>query len=352
MRFTVNFFIIVAILLLFNSCIKQVSLNYREPAPLLVVEGLLLTDSTPCKVTLSYSGLFNKAGAQQLNYIDNATVTVEDDMGNKYPLNLADSGVYVSAGNWQALVGHSYSVDITLANGKKYASYPEKIVPVQKKLSLDTVDETTMQRPEGLYGGVVEIRTQDPPAEKNYYRWISVDYISRISMASCGFNQPPCTYYCYQAYSDPNIYVLSDDLINGSEIRYQPALISPYYYYGNHYIDIKQLSLTKEAYEFWRLYGEQTTRTGGILDPLPAPIQGNIHCLTDSTELALGYFEASDVGSFKFVMSPAFINAYITFFNTPQYVSHDGLCEDVYPNTLKNAPPGWENAPNYIVKVY
>lgn len=345
-----GFSIITALFI--TGCIKQATLNYRKPTPSLVVEGLLLTDSTPCKVTLSYSGLFNSAGAQQQNFINDAVVFVKDDTGDSVQLQLQGSGVYVSTGNYAGQVGHSYSLSITLSNGKRYASIPEKIQPVQKALAMDSVTNSTPPGLPGLYGGLIHITTQDPADEKNYYRWISIDYVSRVTISSCGFNQPPCYYYCFQPYNDPEIYVLSDDLINGGKITYQPALLTPYYYYGKHYINIKQLSLTKQAYEFWRLYQEQTTRTGSILDPLPAPIQGNIYSTTDSTELALGYFEASDVGSFKFVFAPVFIDTYLTFVNTYLYISYDGICQDVYPNAIKDPPPGWENAPQYIVKVY
>lgn len=338
--------------LFITGCIKQATLNYRTPAPLLVVEGLLLTDSTPCKVTLSWSGLFNNAGAQQQNFINDAVVYVKDSNGDSTQLEFEGSGVYTSPGNFTGLVGHSYALGITLADGSRYASIPEKIQPVQKTLSVDSITEGSPLNLPGLFGGMVHITTQDPANEKNYYRWTSIDYVSRVTISNCGFNQPPCYYYCYQPYNDPAIYIQSDQFINGSKLNFQPVLLTPYYYYGKHYIDIKQLSLTKEAYEFWRLYQEQTTRTGGILDPLPAPVQGNIYSLDDSTRLALGYFGASDVGSFKFVFAPIFIDTYLTFANTYLYISYDGMCQDVYPNAIKNPPPGWENAPEYLVRVY
>ena len=343
---------LVIVFFLFSSCIKKATLNYRAPKPQLVVEGLLLTDSTPCKITLSYSGLFNKAGAQNPDYINDATVYVKDDSGDSTQLVLQGNGVYTAVDNLQAFTGHSYWLSIALTNGKRYASYPEKILPVQKNLTLDSVAEGMPSNLPDLYGGLVTITTQDPANEQNFYRWISTDYVSRVTISSCGFNQPPCYFYCYQPYNDPSIYIQSDAYINGKVIRYQPALLTPYYYYGKHYIDIKQLSLTKNAYEFFRLYQEQTTRTGSILDPLPAPIQGNIYCVNDSTELALGYFEASDVGSFKFVLAPEFINTYITFMNVQEYISYEGICQDVYPGARKDPPLGWEGAPEYIIRVY
>ena len=50
-----------------------------------MVEGLLLTDSTPCKVSLSYSGLFNERGGQLKNITD-ANVFLYDDENDSLQL--------------------------------------------------------------------------------------------------------------------------------------------------------------------------------------------------------------------------------------------------------------------------
>ncbi|HVX49446.1 MAG TPA: DUF4249 domain-containing protein [Chitinophagaceae bacterium] len=350
MQLTIRVFIAIFIFSLLTGCVKQASLNYRTTNPLLVVEGTLLTDSTPCQVTLSYSGLFNSAGYQAQNFVNDATVFLKDDMGDSTQLVNQGQGAYLQVNNFYAQVGHSYSLSITLANGKRYASFPEKIAPVQKDFELDTFAVTNDYAFDDLYGMQVEIRTKDPADQQNYYRWTSVDWIAREATGiPCGFN--PCFVYCFQFYNDPLVHIMSDAAVNGNEMRQQVALVSPLYTIGKHYIQLKQMSLTRQAYEFWKLYGEQTTRTGSILDPLPAPIQGNIYNVNDSTELALGYFEASDVSTIKLIFGPEYINAYYTLRNRKNHIDQ-GACYVIYPNAINEAPPGWEDAPLYIVPVY
>ncbi len=104
--------IISIIILPFTGCIKQISLNLRATPPQLVVEGLLLTDSTPCKVTLSYSGIFNNTGGQVQNFINDATVFVKDATGDSTKLYNVGSGVYQSASNVNAKAGGTYSLSI------------------------------------------------------------------------------------------------------------------------------------------------------------------------------------------------------------------------------------------------
>jgi len=346
-----SFVLVISIIL--TGCIKQVKLDYRQVEPSLVVQGLLLTDSTPCKIILSYSGLFNENGAQVQNFIDDATVYLkDDDSGDSTQLTLAQSGTYVSTDGVIASAGKSYSINILLSNGERYASLPEKVGSVLKNFQIDSIGVSVPPGLPDLYGADVKIKAQDPAYETNYYRWITTDYVSRKATGiPCGTSL--CNQYCYQLYQDNTIRILSDAAVNGKEIRDQSVIISPYYYYGKHFIEIKQLSLTRQAYEFWKLYQEQTTRTGTSLDPLPSSLQGNIYSVDDPNKLALGFFEASDVVSQKITLAPIFIDAYYTLAYVSRYIYPDfGNCWDVYPNAIQDAPAGWENIPQIIYYVY
>ena len=289
MRFTV--LILGIVLVFFSGCIKQISLNLREPAPQLVVEGLLLTDSTPCKVVLSYSGIFNNEGGQTQHFINDATVFVNDGRGDSAQLFNLGSGVYTTPLPIDAKVGYSYSLSIQLTNGKRYVSLPETIVSVPKNFYLDTIAEGLPNNPAlfGLQAADIQIKTQDPGNEKNYYRWLNTAFVSREATgAPCCFGcSAICYKYCFQYYPyDTAIRVLSDNNINGTEIRHQSVLLAPYYTIGTYYVMIKQLSLTRQAYVFWQLYNQQTNSSGGILDPLPASLQGNIYNASDSTDVS------------------------------------------------------------------
>ncbi len=346
-------FVFLIALAILTGCIKEVKLDLRNPEPILVVEGLLITDSTPCKVALSYSGIFNDRGAQLQYFINDAIVFIKGDANDSIQLISQGNGNYIQVDkSFVAQTGRSYSISITLAKGERYASYPEKILPVQKDFEIDSIGIGVPFKLNDLYGADVQIRLHDPGDETNYYRWVTRDYIPRKATGiPCGFYSPPCFQYCFQVYEDRFINILSDANFNGNEMRYQSTPISPYYWYGKHYIEIKQLSLSRQAYQFWKLYLEQTSRTGSILDPLPSPIQGNVYNIDHPEDLALGYFEVSDVSSKKIVLAPIFINSYYTLAYVNRYIS-EGACYEIYPNATTYEPIGWENAPIYIYNVY
>jgi len=53
---------------------------------------------------------------------------------------------------------------------------------------------------------------------------------------------------------------------------------------------VKQQSLTKEAYNFWTQLKKSTESLGGLFDPLPSQVLGNMYSENNSAEPVLGYF--------------------------------------------------------------
>ncbi|HEY4154498.1 MAG TPA: DUF4249 family protein, partial [Puia sp.] len=201
---------------------------------------------------------------------------------------------------------------------------------------------------------IVSVNTHDPPGVRNYYRWTASGYVPRKSWGdTCNIfviipcRDPfdcSCGALCEQFLKYNPVNVFSDQFIDGNSIVL-PVFYSPVYWFGKHFIEIKQYSLSREADEFWQQYLDQTNRTGSILDPLPASLAGNLHNQSDARDIALGFFSASDVFTKKLVIVPFFLQQYWLVSTAGAYVK-EGQCELVYPNTLPNNAdaPGWEHA--------
>ncbi|PWU03650.1 MAG: hypothetical protein C5B52_03015 [Bacteroidetes bacterium] len=357
-----GFLIILAIFM--NSCIKQVDVPIRNVEPQLVVQGLVTTDSVPYEVRVSYSGPFTSNSIALDEYvIKDAQVIILDDAGNSTPLSYRDSGIYVTTDpNFVGTVGRSYHVEVQLTDGKKYVSIPERIRP---PVAIDTISkvEYNLYYDKNMTGFGMNpysdrlnafVNFKDPPGDENYYRWSSVNYVLRkCTGVSCGFS---CILYeyCYQLHVVNEPQILSDASINGNEIRDVLAEYSLIFWYGKHYIDIGQLTISREAYQFWRRYQEQLTRTGNVLDPLPSSIKGNVYNASDTTEIALGYFEASSISHKKAIIVPQSITDFFLSERAKQYIPDFPIeCFNYFPQTLSYPPPpaqqypapeGWQNA--------
>lgn len=273
---------------------------------MLVVEGLVTTDSTPYTVKLSYSGKYISTVTLDTNqiFINDAKVVIKDDAGDSTTCNLASPGTYQSSNNsFIGTVGRSYTLLIYLSNGKTYISSVEKINPVPAIDSISVVYDSTYITDIRPTQFIVSVNVNDPASTQNYYRWTATAYVPRKSWGdSCNYPFPECgspyscTCFaeCEQFTTSSEVNVLSDEFIRGKEFS-QPAFYSPIYWFGKHFVEIKQYSLNEDIYAFWLQYLQQTNETGGILDPLPSSLLGNIHNTTDSNDVALGYFETSAV---------------------------------------------------------
>jgi hypothetical protein len=331
----------------------------------LVVEGLITTDSTPYTIKLSYTGNFTNASTRidsNQNFINDARVVIKDDAGDSSLCNLISPGTYQTIdSSFVGIVGRTYTLEIYLSNGKTYVSSPEKINPVPPIDSITVVYDSTFItdiRPTQL---IISANVHDPASTQNYYRWTASGYTPRKSWGDlCVYGFPECGdpyscscfALCEQYITTDQLNVLSDKLINGNEII-QPVFYSPLYWFGKHFVEVKQYSLNQDMYLFWQQYLQQTNRTGSILDPLPSLLVGNIHNATDSNDVALGYFETSAVVTKRVVIIPFFLQEYYLESVAGQYIPDKSLedavngdCHLVYPNSLDDDtdPTGWENA--------
>ena len=359
MKLMQNIVILTILAITVQSCIKQVTVDTRNEKPKLVVEGSITTDTVPYSVRLTYSGPFTSTrdiSDEQLE--KDAIVTIEDNEGNTTPLTYKDSGIYISTDpTYIGKVGRSYHVNILLKDGTRFISRPEtiKAVPPFSRVNVNFVMDFGIELPTYMN---VSVDANDPAAEENYYQWKFYSLIMRQTQGvPCGF-QCIRFEYCYQVQVDNDTRVLSDQYINGNEIKNQTVGRTYIYTYGNPYIEVAQLSISREAYQFWTRYQDQLTRTGGVLDPLPSSIKGNVFNANNDADFALGYFSASSVYRKKIILIPHGITEYLLDISARSHIPPGpNSCFEYYPNALAYPdgrypppPPGWENAEQ--IKVY
>lgn len=325
------------------SCVKKIDPPIYEGRQQLVVEGMITTDPVPYQIKLSYTGDFLYANVDSnQHFINDAIVVIKDDQGDSTSCGLTAPGTYqTNDSGFIGRVGISYTLEIYLSNGNSYVSAPEKINPVPPIDSITVVYDSTFitdVRPTQL---IISVNTHDPSAEQNYYRWIAFGYIPRLSTGTGGFYIGA---ECEQFLAENTVNVLSDQFINGKEII-QPVFYSPLYWHGTHYLEIQQYSVSLDIFQFWQQYLQQTDRTGGILDPLPASLTGNIYNKFNPNDIVLGAFAASAVVTKKVKIIPFFLQDYYLMAVAGEFVAQ-GDCHLVYPNSLPDdtGPDGWQNA--------
>ena len=158
------------------------------------------------------------------------------------------------------------------------------------------------------------INTHDPQDNTRYYQWEYTEtwefHSSYKSILKYKITQPETAYivlFTGIPLLFPMIRILliagsteiSSSIHIGSsaqlskDIVYLPLVFVPH---GSiklgvlYSINVKQYAWTKEGYEFLERMKKNTESTGSIFDAQPSELKGNIHCVADSSEPVIGYF--------------------------------------------------------------
>lgn len=298
------------------SCIEPVELPIRQVERRLVVDGLITDEAPPYPIKLTYSGNLSRSLLipDELA-INGAVATVEDNLGNKAPLMpdpLNPAYYWLRDARMRGVPGRAYTLRVTLPDGSRYVSRPEVLAPVPPidRLYSEYRESDPNTSLFNIYS--MRIDTREPAAPGNFYRWQAMCY-----MPVWGYANDPQGYFnkalgpgegAYAPFYGTLTNVLSDALINGNRIEGRLVLTAPVVALGTQYVEVRQYSISREAYQYWVLYEQQLSRSGTIFDPQPASIEGNVRSVADTNKLALGYFGASAVSRQRIIIQNDTIN--------------------------------------------
>ncbi|OUJ71636.1 DUF4249 domain-containing protein [Hymenobacter crusticola] len=228
-----------------------------------------------------------------------ATVYIEEEGGARYPLpESTTKGTYTSA-SLTLSPTKNYRLHIRTTGGKEYAS---NYVTPRSAPPIDNVSWRTTDS-----GLTIYVNSHDETNATRYYRWAfeetweirptliaSVEYVNRRVQEL----QPPYPPVCWATEKSSTIILgnttsLAQDVVSDQLLRSLPTSTDRLFI--KYSMLVKQYAQSREEYEYWSLLKKNTESIGSLFDPLPAQFTGNVRCLNDDTELALGYVGAGSV---------------------------------------------------------
>jgi len=316
---------IVLILFFFvPSCIDPIDFSEGDDSKSLVVDGLITNEPGPYVVHLERTSNYNSSSTQT-EKVQGAIVFLSDDVGNsEILLETYVPGIYkTDPDGIRGVPGRYYKIEIETPDGEHYESMPELLSPVPE---IDTIyyerqqhqeldDDNIVQTFEGFQ---IYIDTSDPENVKNHYMrsWTGTHEVHTQpwDYFDPHFWKPApkdCCATCWITERPRQIDVFDDNFLDGNQINKSPVAFvrilnsnSSRHFHGKYHVEVKQLSLTKEAYNYWSLIKEQIISSGSIFEPPPVAISGNIENCTNPEDIAFGYFGASAI-SIKSIFIPA-----------------------------------------------
>lgn len=319
------------------------------------MDAILTDESTSCIVKLSRTT--SQQNESPLN-IPGAIVTITDKDGIESRLNeTTKAGIYeTDSAEFQGQPGNTYTLYIRLNDGTEYRSKPCTMYPVNQIDSIYYVRDQEMNdnKTEILDGIKIFLDSENSSGGK-YFRW-KYDEWWKFSLPD------PKRYDYIDQYTIPQvdtvkqvcyIHNVSDEIIIHSLEGSQPDRIDnePILFIASNQsdrllirycIDIKQLSLSPEEYQFWEQLKALNEGSGNIFDKQPFSVISNIHNINDPSETVLGYFQVSAVKEKRI-----YITRYdLDYMNLPLY-SYDCPRVEVgpsdYPESIMTFDQIYEN---------
>lgn len=274
MKYRISFLIIFPFLF-FSSCQDVIDLEVPDGEVLLVVDGWITDQEGEKQVLLSTTA--NYFDNTITPKVENAIVVLFDENGPIDTLVEADPGRYVT--EYQGVVGKTYHIYIQTDSGEEYESNPEllKFVSAIADIHTEFREETAFED-EGYY---VSIDTEEPIGVGDFYRW--KQYVNDTLL-----NEPFDLLYA------------SDEFVDGNPIINFDVTTKPLSF-GDNY-RVQQLSISKEAFDFFTQLETQTAFVGSLFDSPPAALQGNMVSVNSTDKKVLGYFGASAVSEIGMVI--------------------------------------------------
>ncbi|MFT7149798.1 MAG: hypothetical protein ACI82Q_001658 [Nonlabens sp.] len=263
-------FIFAAVI--FTACEETIIIETGDLDERVVIEGLV-TDQENHFVKLTRTRSFYSTGPAEA--IENAIVSVSDDIGNTYQFvhnpsgNLAENGFYYPVNSFKGQVGAVYALDVQV-DGEQYTAQ-EELLPVT------TIDSLTV---------IINLEELEDPDEEG--RFFNVLFYASEP-------QDRKDQYLFKFYRDGEIVrdfqtdiYFTDDALLGERI--DDLEIAGFYAEGD-LVTVEMYSLTQEAYVFYSDLFNLLNNDGGLFSPPPANPRTNL------SNGALGYFQVSSLDS-------------------------------------------------------
>lgn len=290
--------LIMLVMWTFTACIEA----YDPPVDpsdinLLVVDGYLNASEGIATVKLSRTQPVKDD--ETVPAETGAILSVEDSGGEIYFLTEESAGLYrgvVPITDPENL----YRLNIQTAGNREYAS---DFVTIPQTPPIDSLTWSIRNN-----GVEIAVNTHDPSGLSMHYRWkceetyqyhANFNSLFLFEGDDVTFRPPSESILtCWKAAKLADLKINSTKHLTESVVSRFPLIFIPQ---GSIKISVKysalvqQQALTEDAYEYWRSLERSTEHLGGLFDPLPTEVVGNVRSLNNPTETIIGYFGGGTV---------------------------------------------------------
>lgn len=307
-------------LAVYTGCIVPEEPKFEFKEDLIYIDALASTSTGTSYVTISKSVLRLEAFINE--FISGANVSFRNIESGLVVALSEDNGTYLPPSDFVVAVGETWELNIDLPDGKRYRSRSEKILQpttasnIKATYNPELVFRADLKR--FVPGHFITIDVNDPVDEENYYYWKFRSFEKLLICESCpnqffrngkcikvnigpnvgstsdfGNSDYYCESECWRIRYNENIKLFSDEFAVGGTIKNVVVGDVLLYTNENTVVEIQQISLTEDAYDYYKVLKDIVDNSSGLNAPPPAALIGNVFNPDDEEEFILGRFTAA-----------------------------------------------------------
>jgi len=270
----------------------------RGEVNFLVVDGFLNSASGLARVKLSRALPLEVTSKYPVEA--KAIVRVSRADGTMFTVPETSPGIYERQ-RPDLLIGESYRLLITTSDGRNFES---DYVTLKQSPALE--DVSWSQEDDGI---TIHVDARDPGGTTRYYQWLYTETWEYDSDKESGWFvkggfalsrdlNGGRVHICYSTSESSKVLISSTADQSGDVINDYPLVhitAGSRKLSRNYSILVQQRALDEESYNYWQQLQQTTENLGGLFDPLPSRVTGNIHATEETDQVVLGYFTGGGV---------------------------------------------------------
>ena len=303
--------LLITLILLCIKCREKYVAQLNEPVTgYLVVEGFI--NSGAGATTINLSHVTKISDINTIARETKANVRVEGRVNTSgFLLTEISAGTY-SNPQLTLVPGDQYRVHIKTSGGKEYVSDYSDI------RSTTDIDSVTWAPEKAGQGVNIYVNTHDAQNKTKYHlfkyeeTWeFHSTYATNLKVYNDRLGQPNHVgyrdstnpgydfglYKCWQSNNSSDILLSSTENLTQDVVSAFPLLnIAPASWkLGVLYsVNVKHYALSQNGYRFFEQLRKNTQQLGSIFDAQPSDNYGNMHSVTNPTEVVIGFVEVSE----------------------------------------------------------
>lgn len=326
---------IYGLLLTCWACVDRINFDVGTPETFpIVIDGYISDEPGPYTIKISKS--FDIESKQSIKTpISVRRLVLADDLGNSEQLTEVTDGEYqTSPTGMQGKIGRTYTLEVELLDGRIFRSKPDPLLPG------GSVDDVFAQYEEkknndgaSEYGFNILFNSSAGAQENYYFLWkfvgtFQVETNPELYTVRCGESRCPaplpCSSYvlsgngleyvkpcecctCWAKVFNPEPIVSDNQVVqDGRFLNVQATYlpITQWIFQYKVHAEVQQLSLSPQAFAFWKAIRDQKRATGSLFAPQSGKIPSNFTQVNGSLGSVEGLFYATSIKRRSIYITP------------------------------------------------